>query len=170
MILYRRTGRLYDQEELARYFGVRVSPDSQSAFSEKMLALTAQNFDEGVSTLRIVSAVQQICDQLSIDVRVRAHEFENPKKLEETIVWALENEGDIWCEFVDGPFDTPQQLLLHDNLIESYDSGAQILTLIDPAGYKKNRYTMSFSEFIIRVSGKYGRKTGVLTVTSREIP
>jgi hypothetical protein len=32
MILYRRSGILYDQEELARYFGVRISLDSQSAF------------------------------------------------------------------------------------------------------------------------------------------
>jgi hypothetical protein len=50
MILYRRTGLLYDQEELARHFGVRISPNAQSAFSEQMPILTAQNFDEGVTT------------------------------------------------------------------------------------------------------------------------
>ena len=47
MILYRRTERLYDQEKLAMYFGVRISAECQDAFSKEMPLLTSHNYDDG---------------------------------------------------------------------------------------------------------------------------
>jgi hypothetical protein len=167
MILYRRTGFLYDQEELARHFGVRISPSMQAAFSEEMPILTAQNFDEGVATLSIASEVQMILDQAQIPSVVKVYEFESAALLESQIIATLALDGDVWCEFVDGPLGRPHELLLHDNLIESYNPDTKNVILIDPSGHKKNRYSMNFKELVTRVSGLYGRKTGIITVLSR---
>jgi hypothetical protein len=164
MILYRRSGILYDQEELARYFGVRISLDSQSAFSEKMPIFTAQNFNEGVATLSIGNELQAILDRLEILSIVVTHLFETAELLESQIIATLAQDGDVWCEFVDGPLDKPEELSLHDNLIEAYNSQTKEVILIDPEGYKKNRYSMPFNELVTRVSGKYGRKTGIITL------
>jgi hypothetical protein len=53
MILYRRTRKLYDQEKLAMYFGVRISAEYQDAFYEEMSLLTSHNYDEGVKTIEL---------------------------------------------------------------------------------------------------------------------
>jgi hypothetical protein len=118
-------------------------------------------------SLLIVPGVQQVCDRADIDIAVRAHEFKNSEQMQRLIIQALELDGDVWCEFIDGPLNSPQKLYLHDNLIEAYDPMEGTLTLIDPSGDKENRYSMAFSEFITRVSGQYGRKTGIITVLSR---
>jgi hypothetical protein len=132
-----------------------------------MPIFTAQNYNEGVATLSIGNELQAILDRLEIPSTVATYPFETAELLESQIIATLARDGDVWCEFVDGRLDTPGELSLHDNLIESYNSQTKEVMLIDPEGYKKNRYSMSFNELVTRVSGQYGRKTGIITLLSQ---
>jgi hypothetical protein len=131
-----------------------------------MPIFTAQNFNEGVATLSIGNELQMILDRLEIPSTVATYPFETAELLESQIIATLAQDGDVWCEFVDGPLDKPEELSLHDNLIESYNPDEKEVVLIDPESYKKNRYGMSFNELVTRVSGQHGRKTGIVTIHS----
>lgn len=164
MILYRRTERLYDQEMLAMYFGVRISAEYQDAFAEKMPLLTSHNYDEGVKTIELGESVKAFFEKEGINLECAAIKASTIENLEQWIEQSLEWDADIWCEYVYGDLSW-WELYLHDGLIESYDATRKEVTMINPEGTKKNRFQISITELFERISGKYSRETGFLLIS-----
>jgi hypothetical protein len=59
------------------------------------------------------------------------------------------------------------QYIIHDGLIESFDTKHDSITLIDPEPEHKNRYQMDITEFFDRINGTFGRKTGILLIKKK---
>ena len=63
MVLYRRSHKLYDQEELAIIFGVKIGEKYKNAFRESLDFITSHNYDEGINTLESIEQIQAFLTQ-----------------------------------------------------------------------------------------------------------
>ncbi len=166
MIVYRHTWRLYDQELLARHFGVKIGERYAWAFGSDMPRYDSLTSNVGIETLGLSEWVNTWFQSKGIKLTatpVRASEIEN---LCEFIERHLSDGTDLWCEYVSGDiedFSGTSRLSLHDGLIESCDGDAVIM--IDPEPERKNRKSMKISELRKRISGKHAeRETGFLVI------
>lgn len=57
-------------------------------------------------------------------------------------------------------------MYLHDSLVDSFDSETGTAVLVDPDPDSLNRRTVPLEELKDRMSGSYGKLTGVLKITS----
>ena len=168
MILYRRSKKLYDQEELAIKFGVKIGEKYKNAFGESLDFITSHNYDEGINTLDSIEQIQWFLTQEWYDLHIEKLQFDDIDQLENFLIKNINDSHDIWCEYImwniyDYSYSSP--IYIHDGLIESYNTETKIITIIDPEPEHRNRSTIWISEFFDRISGKYGRKTGFLMIS-----
>ncbi len=73
MILFRHTGKVYDQESLAVVFGVKIDPTLGHIYTNTYESLTKQNFDEGVSTMDLTNLLSRFFESESIELSAKSH-------------------------------------------------------------------------------------------------
>jgi len=168
MIIYRRTGILYEQESLAEYFGVKIGEGSKKAFFRKLALITGLNHDEGIETLKIGKQLEAFFAKENIRLTYTIDRYEAIVDWEGYIISHMEQGHDIWCEYIRGDISDitkTSPLGIHDGLITEYDSTMRVITIINPEPKEKNRIVYPLDEFLKRMSGKYGRKTGCIIIS-----
>lgn len=73
MVLFRRTGRLFDQEELGAKFGVKVPENKKGIYAHDLALLTSHNFDEGISTMDSEGPLNAFFAESGIPLHARAY-------------------------------------------------------------------------------------------------
>ena len=165
MLLHRRTGALYDQQELARFLGVKVDPRSLGAFDGRFPTLTSYNGDEGVSTMDCAGRVNEFFAREGLPLRARAWRHPDFGKLGAFLSARLRAGDDVWAEYhTDAIF--PGGSFLHDSLVESVDRSSGEAILLDPEYSHKPRPRVRLENFAEAVSDRYGKATGFLVVSS----
>ena len=166
MIVYRHTWRLYDQESLAREFGVRIGGSHASAFGEEMPRYNSRTSDVGIETLGLSEQVNTWFQNEGIRLTATPVRASDIGDLQEFIQWHLWSGVDIWCEYISGDIGDIMGntwLSLHDGLIESCDGDT--IVMIDPEPECRNKKIMKISDLRERISGKYAeRETGFLII------
>lgn len=99
MIVYRNGYGLFDQEEVARELGVKISAEDISAFSKPMPLFTKLNFDEGLKTVESEEVINQFFKNHSIALCARAVRSQNVPSMEEFLKDNILGNRDIWVEY-----------------------------------------------------------------------
>jgi hypothetical protein len=171
MIIYRHTWRLYDQEELAREFGVKIGESYRSAFSEEMPRYNSLTSDVGIETLSLVEPLTDWLQREQIPITITAKRASEIPDLRYFIEQHLTSSHDLWCEYISGDirdFTGTNRLSLHDGLIESCDGDT--IVMIDPEPECRNRKTMKISDLMERISGKYAKRETGFLIIKKTIP
>ena len=100
MIIYRRTGQLYEQESLAEYFGVKIGEGSKKAFFRELALLTSTNHDEGIETLKIGDRLETFFREKDLQLKHTITPYDDIKDWESHIITHMEQGHDIWCEYI----------------------------------------------------------------------
>ena len=168
MLLYRRRYGLFDQQELAKFFGVKIAKEERHVFSVKLKTLSRYNYDEGISTLDSNKKVRLFFRKNKITLQViskRLHEIQDLKKFIQENITA---NNDLWVEYKGHEIhknDADKGRYLHDGLIESIDLKKNEIILIDPAGSHKPRIMVKISTLYNSLSTKHGKETGFLIIS-----
>ena len=78
---------------------------------------------------------------------------------------ALRADHDVWVEYHRDEISAGS--VIHDGLIESYDSGVRSIVLIDPNPRRKQRICVAMDTLERAISPTFGRELGVLIVGPR---
>jgi hypothetical protein len=169
MILFRRGCGLFDLEELAQYFNVKVSKKEKMAFRVPLKTLTRYNHDEGISTLDSVSRVNEFAKKNKLKFHASATKISEIKNISEFIEKNILAGNDIWIEYkshsIHKKIDGGESEYIHDGLIESISSDRKTVTLIDPEPSHKSRQLLKLSTLSTALSKKYGRETGFVVIS-----
>src|SRR3989338_2892288 len=131
MILYRNGYGLFDQEELAIEFGVKVGADDVGAFRKDMPIMTRFNFDDGISTLESVGKINAFFDKKNIGLHAEAFKHSSIESVDDMVAKQLKSGHDVWAEYHSQeiyPGD-PTNNRIHDALVESIDPDKATLVL-----------------------------------------
>jgi hypothetical protein len=169
MILYRNNFGLFDQEDLAIEFGVKVGADDKHAFRENMPTMTEFNNDEGISTLDSVERINVFFDSSKITLAAMALPFSKISSFKDLIVENLAQNNDIWIEYHTHEVhaDDINNKRIHDALIESIDLEANTAVIIDPKPGRRQRATVPVDVLERALSSKFGRELGLLIVKKK---
>lgn len=166
MVLFRRTGKLFDQEGLGARFGVKVPENKKAIFTYDLAVLTAHNFDEGISTMDAETPLNAFFSESKLNLRARSYRSEEAF-LENLATWtreALAKGDDLWIEYAVGEKGSPG-VYLHDSLIDAFDPERGTVTIVDPDPESRNVRQMPLEELADRISGSYGKPTGILRIS-----
>lgn len=164
MAVFRRTGRLFDQEWLGARFGVSVPSSEASTFRYALNFLLPDSFlREGISTVDSTQAMNRFFDEFDLPLEARAirpcdSEFD---RLEERVFEWINGGADVWTEFVVGEKGSANAYS-HDCLVEKIDLRSKSVSLLDPDPRGENHKKISVEEWKNRMSGEYGRPTGIV--------
>lgn len=166
MILYRRGFGLFDQEQLAKFFDVRVNAESQKMFNVKLKRYTRANLDEGIKTVESAALVNRFFRVRKIPLIARAVRASEIKDLKAFIADELSQDHDLWVEYKSHQIHKSESI--HDNVLERLTAdkkGARVV-LVDPYPKNKTRATVSISKLKTALSAKFGRETGFLVIAA----
>lgn len=167
MILYRRFGVLYEQEELAEYFWVKIGVREVSSFLREFPLLSSMNLDEWVETMKIEGKLREFMIEHEHSCEIETFSIERIDDLDLFIREHLSSGYDIWCEYIRGDITDitkTSPLGIHDGLITAYDTETHFITLMNPEPKQKNRITFPIEELRERMSGRHGRPTWCIII------
>ena len=169
MLLYRNGFGLFDQEDLAVEFGVKIGIDDKSAFREDMPLMTDFNFDEGISTIESVDRINTFFKKSNISLFATPHSFSSIKSLRDLIVENLAQNNDIWIEYHThhvhaGDINNKR---IHDALIESFDAKTDSVVIIDPKPGRRQRLTVPLESIQQALSSEFGKELGLLIIEKK---
>ncbi|MCA9377333.1 hypothetical protein KC711_00220 [Candidatus Peregrinibacteria bacterium] len=97
MIIYRHTNILIDQEEIGQKLGVRIPHKIKNIFIHNLEEMTSRGNDEGISTIEIAPAIEQIaCEYIpAISIQTLRYQDQDYDKLFRKL---LSQGKDIWVE------------------------------------------------------------------------
>ena len=170
MILYRNGCGLFDQETLAIKFGVKIAPADAAAFSAAMPIMTKSNCDEGIQTIESGNQINSFFDEMRIPLRAQSFKRSALKDIPAFLNEHLGKDHDIWVEYHTNEIysDFPNEAeLIHDGLIESFDSASQKIALIDPMPNHRQRNVIALEALERSISKQYGRETGFIVIEKR---
>ncbi|MDB5238311.1 MAG: hypothetical protein JWM46_581 [Candidatus Kaiserbacteria bacterium] len=162
MILYRNGVRLYDQEELAQRFGVKIGSEEQDAFRSGMPVRERLNYDEGISTMESVDALNKFFAEESIGMKATRYMYSQIESLQELLIENLRNNNEIWIEYHSQEIHDSEHI--HDGLVESVDLTAQTVVIIDPVPRRRQRITVPIAMLERALSATFGKELGVISV------
>ncbi len=168
MILYRHGYGLFDQQELAKYFKIKVGKKDKKAFNVRLGAYTRVNYDEGLKTIEsedIVNRFFRERDMPLVAKAVKASEISNLKKF---IRDNLIANNDLWIEYKAHQihrYDSEKGQYIHDGLVEEI-TNSNTVTIIDPAPRHKPRIRISAKVLAESISSKFGRETGFIVISN----
>ncbi len=165
MILFRRDFGLYDQQELAKYFKIKIGKSDLKAFNIKLDVFTSKNYDEGLKTIKSERIINRFFKKNEISLAakaVRASEINNLKKF---LVSNIKNNNDLWLEYK--AHKIHGEKMIHDNVVENVKivSGKVYVTLVDPYWAFKPRLVIDIDKISEAISSKYGRETGFIIIS-----
>lgn len=171
MILYRNGFGLYDQEDLAIEFGVKIDKKYAPAFREDMPIMTSNNLDEGIATIESEAIINTFFERLKVPLSATAFRCSEISNLEKFILDNLSAQRDLWVEYHAHEIhsdDTTKGHYIHDGLIESYQLASQTAVVIDPVPEHRQRLRVGIVELEASISDKFGRETGIIIVQRSE--
>lgn len=163
MILYRRGFGLFDQEELAKYFKIKIGKKDVGAFNAK-LGTYSKLDNVGMHTTESKKTINRFFrdKRIPLDARsVRASEIPDLKNF---LVSNLKQQKDIWMEYKTSKIHKerqkekwfwPEWKGAHDNVIESIklENGRTSVTLVDPFWYYRPRTEVDVEELKTEIIG-----------------
>jgi hypothetical protein len=170
MILYRRGFGLYDQEQLAQFFGVKVSEEYKDMFNVDLQIMTSYNNDEGISSVASSEKINEFFAKNKINLCAKGFFFHEINNLKQFIEENVKKNKDLWieykaheihkgCRFNDGKY-------IHDGLIESIKS--ENFIIIDPFCFHKPRITVSIEQLKRGIDNTFGKETGFIIINKRK--
>jgi len=164
MILYRRGYGLFDQEKLAKFFDVRVSPEARKAFNVRLGLYSRIGFDEGIKTIESAATVNRFFRTQKIPLVATAVRASEIKDLKKFITEHLKANDDLWIEYKINSIHGGASI--HDNVVESIRTrdGSTSVVLVDPDGELKTRNAVSLSAIKEAISDTFGRETGFIVI------
>lgn len=167
MILYRNGCGLFDQEELAIKFGVKIAAQDTAAFSLAMPIMTRANLDEGIQTVESEHTINAFFSEQSLPLRATSYKQSSLRSVPAFLQQHLEENHDVWTEYhtneIYSAFPSEADAV-HDGLIERYDPESLRLTLIDPMPNHPQRVTITPDVLDRSISDRYGRETGFIVI------
>jgi len=164
MILYRRGFGLFDQENLARYFKIKVGPRDVDCFNIKLGTYTSLNNDEGLKTIESEDVINQFFLEHHISLSASAVRASEIRNLQSFITKNLEKNRDLWIEYKSHVIHNAEAI--HDGLVESIAESTPSITatLINPLPRGKPRFVINLHRLQDALSDKYGRETGFIVI------
>jgi hypothetical protein len=170
MILFRNQCGLFDQEELAITFGVKISAEDAAAFSTEMPIMTNANFDEGIQTVEAEERINAFFKTMAPELRATCFKSSNLHSLTDVFSTHLHANHDIWVEYHAQEIhstDENRGNYIHDGLIESLDLTNGRVVVIDPMPKHRQRLVVSLATLERAISTQYGRETGFVVIEKR---
>lgn len=95
MILYRNGFGLFDQEDLAIRFGVKIAADDAPAFRADMPVMTSANVDEGIATVESAPQMNSFFQSLSVPLVATAYKASTIASVNDFIAEHLHENHDV---------------------------------------------------------------------------
>ena len=95
MILYRRGFGLFDQQELAKHFDIKVGKDESKSFNVKLGTYTSTNCDEGLKTIESEKLINLFFKEKDIALTAKAVRASHIGDLKSFIVTNIKNDNDL---------------------------------------------------------------------------
>lgn len=166
MILYRNGYGLFDQEDIAIEFGIKVGKEDKDAFRENMSTMTGFNLDEGMPTTESADHINHFLSNKNISLQVQNFRYSDISDLTHFISDNITKNNDIWVEYhTHEMYEASGKI--HDGLIESIDPLAKTIVLIDPKPTRRQRNTVSIDLLARSLSDIHGKELG-LTIVSKK--
>ncbi len=169
MILYRRGYGLFDQEQLAKFFKIKVSAEAKKSFNVKLGTYTRINLDEGLVTIKSAPIVNRFLKKNRLPLTATSVRASEIGDLQSFIASHLKADDDLWIEYKSHQIHGER--IIHDNVIESIKTRAKDkdtgVVLVDPQGTHKTRLEVSLGKIRAAISTKFGRETGFLVISKR---
>ena len=167
MILYRKGFGLYDQEDLAIKFGVKIDKKDAAAFSAAMPIMAQSNFDEGIQTVESEGQINKFFIDNAISLKAKSYKLSSIPSLINFMGEHINANHDIWIEYHSNEVhaeDKYQGNYIHDGLIEGLNLSKEIATVIDPEPEHRERLYIPLKTIEKSISKTYGRETGFIVV------
>lgn len=167
MILYRRGYGLFDQQELAEYFKVKVGKYDVAAFNVKLDAYTALDKYRGIKTIESEELINKFFREKRIALKAKAVKSSEISNLEEFLYTNLMRNNDLWMEYICRPIHN--EAGGHDGLIESISKGKDgtKVVLIDSCQFHKPRIEVEIEKIHAAITGKLrGRDIGFVVISA----
>jgi hypothetical protein len=172
MILFRNGFGLWDQEELAIKFGVRISPEHAAAFTAVMPRMTKPNCDEGVQTVESEDQINAFLREHDIGLVAKCHKYTPDLSIADFVSEQLEANHDVWVEYHAHEIhacDRSQGQYIHDGLIESLDRENGVATVLDPSPNHRQRLSIAIPVLRKAISEEFdSRATGFVSIRRKE--
>ncbi len=167
MILYRQAGIIFEQEELAEFFNVKIHPSLVSCFTKKFEITDKINDDEWLKTIEEEKNINNFFKQNYIALQAQSFYLEDILELwtlEEFIQKNIVQNNDMWVEYkLEWLF--PWNKGIHDWLIESISWNE--IVMINPWYDTPNRYTFDIDVLEEALSDKFARETGIVVISKK---
>lgn len=170
MLLFRNGLGLFDQENLAKFFGVKVNKKHHNMFNVKLEILSDYNYDEGISTLDSVNKVNAFFRKNKINLAAEAKRITEVEDLKMFIKSNIVLNNDLWVEYKGHYIHKSDQMkgkYLHDGLIETIDTKNNEVVIIDPSPDHKPRIKIRLKSLFDSLSTKFGKETGFVIISKK---
>ena len=167
MILYRRGFGLFDQQELAKYFKIKISKKETAFFNVKFKTYTSVNEDGGLRTIDSEKIINKFFKESKISLVAHSVKYSKINDLKEFILENIKNNNDLWLEYKMNKIHKEKSM--HDNVVESIKINKKrtFVTVVDPYWEYKPRYEISIKDLSDSISKKYGRETGFIVISNK---
>ncbi len=166
MILYRRGFGLFDQEELAQAFEIKVPEKIRPLFSKDLSLRT--DGEEGLETVRSAEIANRFFQERNLPLQARGVLASEIDQLTEFIQTELSASHDLWIEYHSDEIHQEDEMI-HDSVVEQIksDSTGTIVTIVDPYGEHRTRVLIPIEQLAEAISIRFGRETGFLVISPR---
>lgn len=163
MILYRRGFGLFDQEELAKYFKIKIGKIDVGAFNVK-LGTYAKLSDAGMHTTESEKTINHFFRKKGIPLAASSVRPSEIPDIGKFLEGALSKNSDIWMEYKTSKIHKvrqkekwfwPEWKCPHDNVIERIrkENGRTKVTLVDPFWFYRPRTEVDVEELKTEIIG-----------------
>ncbi|MFA6280513.1 MAG: hypothetical protein WC612_06960 [Bdellovibrionales bacterium] len=175
MVLYRNGLGLFDQEQLAIRFGVKIATEDAHAFSAAMQVMTRAGLDEGISTVESADDFNTFFNEISVPLEAKGYKYSTIPNVGAFLMEHLAANNDVWIEYHahdihanDNYKSKHEGDYVHDGLIEGFAPSMNTITVIDPYHDHRQRITVSLTEIEKAVSSLFGKETGFVIIRNRK--
>jgi hypothetical protein len=164
MILYRRRLGLFDQELLAHFLKVKITPEAQAYFTQPFDLCPSEAEEVGINTIASASLVNDFFAAYQIPLTAQSVRASEIPDLARFIRDHLEADHDLWIEYKSHEIHSEEAI--HDNVIESMTQSEEktSFVLIDPYSEHKTRFEVSLEKVQRAISAQFDRESGFLVI------
>lgn len=161
MIIYRNFWIIYEQEDLAHFFNIKIHPKYLPCFNSIFDTTEKTNDDEGLKTIEEEQSINSFFAEKHHPLTATAYTLSNIHDLKIFIEKHITEWNDMWVEYkIEWIWEWFQWI--HDWLIESISWWE--VTLINPWAYSPSRYTIHIDILAEALSAKFARETGIVVI------